>query len=155
MPIDTRTQAGPSPQAIAMRLVRGFQMSRAVHAAVELRVPDMLGGGARTFAEVARATGTDADRMRRLLRLLASLDVVRDLGEGRFELTPVGDCLRADVPRSVRAFALLNGEFWPAYGSLIDCIVRGGMPTSSSMRKRASPPTSASIRSRQPSSTTP
>jgi hypothetical protein len=40
--------------------------------------------------------------MRRLLRTLASLDVVKDLGEGRFELTPVGHCLRADVPGSVR-----------------------------------------------------
>jgi hypothetical protein len=47
------------------------------------------------------------------------------LGEGRFELTPVGDCLRADVPRSVRAFALLSGEFWPLYGSLADCIRTG------------------------------
>jgi hypothetical protein len=125
MPIDTRAQASRPPQAIAMRLVRAYQMSRAVHVAVELRVPDSLGGGARTFAEIAQATGTDADRMRRLLRLLASLDVVRDLGEGRFELTPVGDCLRADVPRSVRAFALLSGEFWPVYGSLTDCIRTG------------------------------
>jgi orsellinic acid C2-O-methyltransferase len=126
MPADTQGHASPPSQAIAIQLVRACQLSRAVQVAAKLGVPDVLGSGARTFAEVAQVTRTEADRMRRLLRLLASIDVVRDLGEGRFELTAVGDCLRADVPHSVRAIALLNSEgFWPAFGSLADCIRTG------------------------------
>src|SRR5262249_41150084 len=126
MPPDFPAQAGPPPQAIAIQLSRAFQMSRAVHVAAKLGVPDVLGSGAKTFVEIAQATGAHADRMRRLLRLLASVDVVRDLGSGKFELTPVGDCLRAEAPHSVRAIALQNSEtFWPAYGSLADCIRTG------------------------------
>jgi hypothetical protein len=109
-----------------MQLVRAHQMSRAVHIAAKLGVPDALGSGSKTFEEIAQATGTHADRMRRLLRVLASVDVVTDLGSGRFELTPVGDCLRADVPHSVRAISLLNSEgFWPALDSLADCLRTG------------------------------
>jgi hypothetical protein len=41
--------------------------------------------------------------IQRLLRALAAFDVVKDLGAGEFELTPVGDCLRTDAPNSVRS----------------------------------------------------
>jgi hypothetical protein len=123
---DAQGHANLPPQAIAIQLARAFQVSRAVHVAAKMGVPDVLGSGAKTFSEIAETTGTEADRMRRLLRMLASVDVVRDLGEGRFELTPVGDCLRVDAPRSVRAVALLNSEvFWPAVDSLADCIRTG------------------------------
>jgi SAM-dependent methyltransferase len=88
-------------------------------------VPDCLGNGARTFEDIAQTTGTHPDRMHRLLRVLAAADVVRDLGSGRFELTPVGDCLRADAPNSVRSIALLTANSWPEMEHLDDCIRTG------------------------------
>jgi hypothetical protein len=126
MPADTRAPAGPPPQVVAWQLVRAHQLSRAVQVATKLGVADVLGDGAQTFDEIAQATGTQPDRMRRLLRVLASVDVVRDLGSDKFELTPVGDCLRGEGPHRVRAIALLNSDgFWPAFDSLADCIRTG------------------------------
>jgi SAM-dependent methyltransferase len=93
--------------------------------AARLGVADALGGDAKTYEEVARETGTHPDRMRRFLRALASLDVVRDLGEGRFELTPVGHCLRADVPGSLRPFLLMADSMWGELRHLPDCLRTG------------------------------
>jgi SAM-dependent methyltransferase len=125
MPAETREPARLSPQAIAIRLTRACNASRAVQAATKLGVPDAFVGGARTFDEIAQATGTHPDRMRRLLRMLAAVDVVRDLGAGRFELTPVGETLRADVPQSMRDLVLLTANGWSEMERLADCVTTG------------------------------
>jgi SAM-dependent methyltransferase len=122
MPVDAQITADPPPQAIAFQLSRGSIVGRAMQTATKLGVPDALGGNARTYQEVAQATGTNADRMRRLLRALASLDVVRDLGGGMFELTPVGNCLRAEVPGSLRPMLLLGDSLWGELEFLPDCV---------------------------------
>ncbi|NJO23789.1 MAG: hypothetical protein HC868_13765 [Sphingomonadales bacterium] len=125
-------QGNPQPQlapptAIAARLVMAYMASQAVNVATKLGVADVLGKGALTSSDVARATQTRPDRMHRLLRALAAFDVVKDLGSGRFELTPVGDCLRADSPMSVRSLVLLLGSesYYDAMGSLDECVKTG------------------------------
>ena len=112
---------------MAAWLAMAYRGSQVVIAATKLCVPDALGKGPRTSAEVAEATGTRPDTMHRLLRALAAFDVVRDLGDGRFELTPVGDCLRADAPGSVRPLALMYGSdsSWEACGQLAECVRTG------------------------------
>jgi orsellinic acid C2-O-methyltransferase len=128
MPTDEMPPSSPlSPPAMAAWLTMAYRGSQAVIAATKLGVPDALGKGPRTGAEVAEATGTRPDTMHRLLRALAAFDVVRDLGDGRFELTPVGDCLRADAPGSVRPLALMYGSdsSWEACGQLAECIRTG------------------------------
>jgi hypothetical protein len=126
MTTDSHVQSTRPPQVAAMQLNLAYQVTRAVHAATELGVPDLLAKGARTFIEISQAAGTQADRMHRLLRVLAAIDVVRDLGSGRFELTPVGDCLRTDARHSVRPLMLLGREsIWPAFESLADCVRTG------------------------------
>ena len=89
--------------------------------------PRSLGKGALTVEEVARATQTRPDRMHRLLRALAAFDVVKDLGSERFELTPVGECLRAHSPTSVRSLVLLLGSesYYTALASLDACVKTG------------------------------
>lgn len=121
-------EARPAPpSAIAAGLSMAYIASQAVHAATKLGVADVLGKGALRFDEIAQATQTRPDRMHRLLRALASFDVVKDLGAGRFELTPVGDCLRTDAPASVRPLVLLMGSenFWQALASLDACVKTG------------------------------
>lgn len=115
------------PQAVAALLAVLYRGSQAVISATKLGVPDALGEGARTSTEVAQATGTRPDMMHRLLRALAAFEVVRDLGDGRFELTAVGDCLRADAPQSVRPLVLMygNDSSWEACGRLAECVRTG------------------------------
>jgi orsellinic acid C2-O-methyltransferase len=69
-----------------------------------------------------------------VLRLLSSAGVFTESEDGGFELTPLGDCLRADVPGSARAAVLLfAGErVHEAWGELEYCL-RTGEPA---FRKR-------------------
>src|SRR5262245_46754674 len=128
MPTDDAPSSGPlSPPAMAAWLAMAYRGSQVVIAATKLGVPDALGKGPRTSVEVARATGTRPDLMHRLLRALAAFEVVRDLGDGSFDLTPMGDCLRADAPQSVRPLALMYGSdsSWEACGQLAACVRTG------------------------------
>ena len=76
--------------------------AQAVGVAAQLGVVDHLASGPRTAAELAVATGTHAPSLYRLLRALASLDVLVEDTEGRFSSTPLGDTLRSGVAGSVR-----------------------------------------------------
>ena len=71
-----------------VRLVSGFHATQAIHAAVELGVPDLLGDGERTSDDLAKATGADPSTLYRLLRALASLGVLHEAEGRRFSLTP-------------------------------------------------------------------
>jgi hypothetical protein len=89
----------------AMRMLTmafGGITAQAVGVAAQLGIVDHLADGPRTAAELAAATGTHAPSLYRLLRALASLDVLSEDGEGRFSSTPLGDTLRSGVPGSVR-----------------------------------------------------
>ena len=77
----------------ALRMVSiayGSLPAQAVAVAAELGIVDHLAGGPRTAAELARATGTHAPSLYRLLRALATIDVLAEDGEGRFSSTPLG-----------------------------------------------------------------
>jgi hypothetical protein len=67
----------------------------------ELGVPDELGEGKATAAELAQRLGLDADALHRVLRAAAVEDVVRLDRRGRFSLTRSGATLRKDHPKSV------------------------------------------------------
>src|SRR5262245_43844116 len=98
----------PPPIAL-FRMVTGYYLSRAVHLAATLGLADLLAAGPRTADELASATQTHASSLARVLRLLASAGVVSEADDGRFALTPIGQCLRRDVPGSMRAAVLLFG----------------------------------------------
>jgi O-methyltransferase domain/Dimerisation domain len=115
------------PPVTALGLATAYQASQALIVAVKLGIPDVLGKGAMSSAEIARETRSRPDTMLRLLRALAAFDVVKDLGTGQFELTAVGDCLRADVPNSVHPLILLYASetFWQTSASLAECVRTG------------------------------
>ncbi|MER7333909.1 MULTISPECIES: methyltransferase [unclassified Micromonospora] len=91
----------------------GYTYAAALRAAAAVGVADHLVDGPRTPAELAAATGTDADALRRVLRLLAVRDVVRE-SDGRFALTDKGAALRSDSPVPARAGILMFTDtmFW-------------------------------------------
>jgi hypothetical protein len=53
----------------------------------------------------------DARSLYRLLRALASIGVFAQDTNGRFALTPMAECLQADTPGSMRAWALMMGTY--------------------------------------------
>lgn len=109
--------------------VVGYAPAQIIAVAARLGIADQLAGGAMTSGELAAATGTHAPSLYRLLRALACLEVVAEVGPDRFELTPAGVALRSDAPGSIRALAMLlcSDEAWRSWGEL-EYSVRTGKP---------------------------
>jgi SAM-dependent methyltransferase len=97
------------PQLVLYQMVIGHYLSRALALAAKLGVADQLRDGPRPADTLAEASGTHAPSLRRLLRFLASVGVFEEREDGRFALTPLGECLRAGVPGSSRAMIMLFG----------------------------------------------
>jgi hypothetical protein len=110
-------------------MFHGVWMAQIVHVMARLGVADALAAGPRTARALAPELGADPDRLHRLLRAAAGIGLLRLDEEDRFSLTPDGQCLRADVPGSQRAFALFIGEEWTwrSVGAL-EHTVRTGQP---------------------------
>lgn len=116
----------PTPQAQMARMITGYWISQMVHVAARLGLADRLADGPKTAEELARMTGTHARSLYRLLRALASVGVFSEDIEGRFQPTPLGECLRSDVPGSQRAMALMMGEeHFRCWGDLLESIRTG------------------------------
>jgi hypothetical protein len=118
------TEAGLATEI--RRLVEGYQVSQAIHVAATLGLADLLARGARASDELAEATGTHAGSLYRLLRALASVGVLREL-DRRFELTPLGEPLRSDVPDSIAGWAAFIGRpyHWQAWAELLHSVRTG------------------------------
>jgi hypothetical protein len=95
------------PQMLLYQMATGHYLSRALDLAARLGIADHLKGGARPVGELAQATATHAPSLNRVLRLLASHGVLAEQEDGRFALTPIGECLRTDVPGSAAAMVKL------------------------------------------------
>ena len=90
----------PGPDEILLQASIGFMASAAVSVVANLSIADHLAGGPRTSQELAAATGANEDRLYRVLRSTEMLGLVREVSPRMFALTPVGDLLRSDHPRS-------------------------------------------------------
>jgi hypothetical protein len=114
-----------------LHLLNGYRVTQALYAAAKLGVADQLKDGPRRSEELARATGAHAPSLHRLLRALASIGVLAEAADGGFSLTPIGECLRSDVPQSMRGGAIFYGDrrHWGAWGQLADCVRTGDRTT--------------------------
>jgi hypothetical protein len=115
---------GEAAAGAVYRLATAFYASQAVFAAAELGLADLLRDGSRTSAELSTATDTDPQALSRLLRMLASADVLVEGEDGSFALTAVGEALRSDAEHSLRDFTrLLAGPLAQrAWGGLLDSL---------------------------------
>jgi orsellinic acid C2-O-methyltransferase len=131
---DKVTQPASSPQRALYQMAVGHYLSRAICLAAKLRIADLLKGGQRHFGDLARATGTDAPSLNRVMRLLASAGVFEEKEHGNFALTELGECLCEDGPVSARALVMMfaGHSHQDAWKDLEYC-VRTGEP---SYRKR-------------------
>lgn len=117
------------PQAVMMQLINGKLVSRCVSIAAELSIADRLRDGPKDAATLAEETGTDADALYRMLRMLAGLGVFVELPAGRFRQSPLSEVLCGDAPGSVRDYARWLGTelHWRVVTDL-DRAVRTGRP---------------------------
>jgi hypothetical protein len=117
----------PAPQWRLARLMDGYLTTQLLYVAAKLGVADALADGPRTVEEIAEAVGADAPLLRRVLRGLA-LDEVLAEQDGRFALTPLGECLREGVAGSLRGPVIVRGElYYEAAAGVLQTVREGGV----------------------------
>src|SRR5204863_6152293 len=92
-----------------------------------LGIADLLAEGSRASDDLANATDTHSATLYRLLRALASVGVLREEDGRRFALTPLGEQLRTDHPRSIHGWAALVGRphVWNTWSGLLHSVRTG------------------------------
>ncbi|MCI5136204.1 MAG: methyltransferase [Candidatus Electrothrix sp. AW2] len=96
------SSSSQSTKKILLDSVRGFMKAKALQAAAELNIADLLNNSSKSAEELARITDTHAPSLYRLLRALASEGIFHENQQGCFENTPLSEPLRSDIPDSVR-----------------------------------------------------
>jgi hypothetical protein len=110
-------------------LIFGKWKSRVLYAGVKLGLIEALRPGAKSASALASELSLDTSMTYRLLRAMASIDLVAEGQDRVFDLTSAGETLLADHPRSLRAVALLqDGVEHNAIWKHLPDIVREGHP---------------------------
>ena len=110
------------------RLGLGFIVSQALRAVADLQIADRLAGGAKAVDVLSAETGTRADALYRIMRLLAAEGVFHESAGRCFELTELGAALRADAPFSPRdMIRMMNRQPYSAFSKL-DYSLNTGAP---------------------------
>lgn len=110
MPAGRPERDGLRSATVLRQMLAGYWISQSLYLAARIGVADLLKDGSLTSLEIARATGVDESALRRLMRGLASLGAFVEDVDGRYGLTEIGRWLRTDVPGSLRALAIWNGD---------------------------------------------
>ena len=105
-----------------MRLLDGYVTTQLLYVAAKLDIASVLADGPKRGDEIAAAVGADHDALVRVMRGLVIEDVLAEDADGRFALTPVGECLA-----SLRGSAIVRGElYYESAAALLDTVLGGG-----------------------------
>jgi len=122
------TQTPPSPSTQLFQFIwPGAMATQAIYVAATLGIADHLHPTPKSIDELAASTNTHLESLRRLLRSLKSVGIFAEDESGKFQNTPMSDCLRRDSPQSIRAWAvfLTAPFFWKSLGALHETVLTG------------------------------
>jgi hypothetical protein len=108
-------------------MVTGFWVTQIVRAAAWYSVADHLARGTDTAEGIAAAEGTDPGATRRLMRTCAALGLMTSADGTHFTGTSLLGTLQADVPNSLRYFALSQTApgHWLPWGRFPEAVRTG------------------------------
>jgi len=97
----------PDPRNQILQFATGYMPAICLHTAAKLKIADLLAGGPRPVAELARdAQGVNENALYRVLRALACIGVFTETAPGIFANTETSELLRAGAPGSLREIVL-------------------------------------------------
>jgi hypothetical protein len=99
----------PAMPLTLLRMTEGLVVHQALCAAATLGIADLLTAGEQSAANLASMLRVNEDALYRLLRFLCGHSVFRQVSPRRFANTPLSECMRSDVPDSVRAVLIFRG----------------------------------------------
>lgn len=100
-----------APQEILLTTIMAHLYARCVQVVAEAGVADHLEDAPKQAAELATATGVDADALHRILRSLVSWGIFEASPDG-YSHNDASRLLRSDHPASLRAYARMMGSDW-------------------------------------------
>src|SRR5437764_4231583 len=116
-----------APHAHLIEMAIAIWRARALYAAADLGLADLLADGPRAAEDLAADTKTHAPSLYRLLRALAACGLFREVQPRVFAATPLGAALQRDAPGAARATILtLAGDWqWKAWDRFLDSLRTG------------------------------
>jgi hypothetical protein len=133
------SRPAPPPEQQLMQMASGFAFTAALYSIAKLKIADLLADGPLPVSRLSQITGSNADALYRVLRLLASAGVFAESAGTEsantdsvnkvFALTPVSEFLRAGKPGSMRDTVLwLGNRFHAKVWSELSYSVQTGKP---------------------------
>ena len=101
------------PQEVPLRvqlsqMITAKMVAKPIYAVAKLGIPDLVKDQPKTADELARATGSHAPSLYRILRALASVGIFSERSDGKFETTPMAQMLETG-PQGLRGMAMMFG----------------------------------------------
>lgn len=118
------TEHSLDPEAAAgfkvYELLFGFIVSQGIYVAAKIGIADLVAKTPMTADELAAATETDPQSLRRVLEMLASRGIFVEGQDGRFRNTAMSAALRSDALPSMRDLSLMLGSsfIWRSWGTI-------------------------------------
>ena len=102
-----------------MQVTNAFLISRCLYVAAEIGVADHIADAPQSTDGLAKATGSDAGALHRVLRVLASHGIF-EARDGAWAHTEMSRFLRSDDPASMRDYIRMIGMpvFWRAWENI-------------------------------------
>jgi hypothetical protein len=106
-------QANPSLQSDTLKsmleMMNGMWLTQTIAVAAQLGIADQLIEVDKSVDVLAESLNVNPQALYRLLRALASVGIFAETEHRHFQLTPMANYLRSDVPNSIRALAIWTG----------------------------------------------
>jgi len=114
-----------------VELITGSLASQVVRTFAEMSIADLVAANSVSALDIAEATGSDADAMKRLLRASVALGLLTVDHDGQFAGTPLSKTLQADTRGSLKGWATIMGSpgAWLPWGHFVDAIKTGRRQT--------------------------
>lgn len=124
-------QAAPlslPPHVQLIQMGTAGAVANVAHIAARLGLADRLADGPKSATELADPLALHAPSLHRLMRTMASLGLLTEVGGQRFTLTGLGEALKSDAPGSARSTLLMTGSSWVGSGfaNLLHSLQTGG-----------------------------
>lgn len=116
--------SSPSPAGRVLQMLGGKWLTQMASAAASLGVPDALAAGPRHPEALALELGCHAPSLARLLRAMASAELVEEGLDGRFGLTALGAELRSDALGPLAVFVGSESQ-WAPWARLGEAVKTG------------------------------
>src|SRR5215472_5845958 len=124
------SQHAPAPSLYEQLILLGvgYMPAAGVYITAKLKVADLLAGGPKPVSELARASKVNEGALYRVMRLIASVGVFREVAPHTFGNTPLSELLRSDLPGSARDTVLFMGEplHLRVFAELLHSVETGG-----------------------------